>query len=137
MDKRLIMAVLAVLLTMASATAQFYEDWNTGYFGYAAVSYGGSSKEGLSLEAVRDRGVNNFRNGGGWVGRQIEKLTKEQFWLLEEAIEREYDYSVGDIFVIALTKLPIYKICVFVEITATDSRGHFSYSYYAYHIGAL
>lgn len=132
MDKRLIMAVLAVLLTMASATAadKYYYDSNTGYSGYANGGYMGSSKEGLSLEAVHDRGLNNLRNGGAWVGRGIGKLTREQNWLLCEAI-REYDYSVGDIFVFIMGKNSSDYIAVSAEIISTGSGGHFSCDYYA------
>lgn len=138
MKKRLIMAVLAVLLTMVSATAQFYEDWNTGYSGLAFVYYEGSSKRGLSLEAVRDRILNDMREGGTRVGNCIGKLTKENLWLIEKGIREQYDCSVGDIFCIIILKKNFSgngvfpPTNVFVEITATGSRGHFSYSYYAY-----
>lgn len=135
MDKRLIMAVLAVWLAMATATAEWYQDWNRGYSGSANVYYQGSTKKGASLESVCNRGLNNMRNNGVYVGNRIDKLTKEQSWLLAKAITSQYDYSAGDIFTIIMGETNFDYIAVVVEITAIDSGGGFYYSWLAYPIG--
>lgn len=128
MNKKLIMTITAVLLTMASATAEWYYDWNTGYGGNVLVMYAGSNKNGVSLETVRDNGLNNLRkNTILRVGNKIDKLTKEQSWLAWKAIEREYDYREGDIFYLTIATTSSC-IAIFAEITASGK----SFYWYAY-----
>lgn len=131
MDKRLIIAVLAVLLAMATATAKRYYDPSTGYS--VTVVYQGSSKKGVSLEAVRNRELDNWTNAGGRVNH-FDGLTEELNLLVWKSIWK-YDYSVGDIFLINMVKPGFGNIVFFTEIISTGSGGgRFTYDYYAYYI---
>lgn len=126
MNKKLIMAITAVLLSMASATAEWYYDSNTGYSGDVLVTYAGSSKKGLSLETARDNALNNLRKSILRVGNKIDKLTKEQSWLAWKAIGREYDYSKGDIFYLTITTSSC--IAIIAEI-ADNGKSFYWYAY--------
>lgn len=113
--RALFLAVLFCALAAAGASgknaAKKYSDENSGFEGWAAIEYVSQ------MSALKEQGYENLKaladefekdaveNDDSVTYRRCNKLSRQDNYLIRAALG-EYDYSAGEIYLIAITSEP-------------------------------
>lgn len=130
MKKKILFIILAVMvIPFAFGTPKYYYDYNSGYFGMSSALYWGKDNE-VNLEVLlpdlKQLNINSIVPQI-FLG-EVEKLTKEEGFLLWKALE-EYDYKIGEYYLVSIYRGNIFT-CIFVKIESSDNISWWSVGQY-------
>lgn len=115
-----------------------YENKSLNYKGSADAQCMGKLTE-EDFNALVEK-VYTFANRDGYVATQVNKLTKEQDWLLQQSLSK-YELKKGETYSVSICpepkSYPASFSAVLVVLTITDINkrtGGYQYQYYAYDV---
>lgn len=118
-----------------------YKNQKLGYCGSANAQHMGSNLTSEQLQYLVE-GTYEFSSRHGYC-RQLQKLTKEQDWLLQQGMQK-YDKKRGETYSILIMpepkSFPTNFISIMVILTITDvnsDTGDYSYNFYAFESTAV
>ena len=124
--KKQIILIVVVLMLIPFAFSQnpnFYSNSLHGYFGYSSAFYFGKDDEAdidIMLQIAKTAVTNTVKGMNYKFLSDIKKMTKEESFLLWQAL-REFDYEIGEYYLLAVFPKSQYSAFILVKVTSSDN----------------
>lgn len=131
----LIFALLPAVVFAQNSDLKRYFDYSQDFDGYAAAIFIGTVSDSKQDISTAEEAIALFKEKIGTNFSSVAKLTKNNKWLMEKALN-EWDYEEGEIYVVVITS-SLYADDGIVIFVAIDEKKNFKYCAYQLNVDEL